>query len=99
MGIAQHLDAVRFRHLDICNDDIENGALKLFLGGVTTVNDLNLIPLTPKSDFQHFADGAFVVANEDVTHAPLLPPLLRSLTFSEPLLLALLPQPDDEGVE
>ena len=53
-----------------------------FLAASPPIDGLNLVAVAAQGDFQHLADGALVVANEDVTHAPLLPPLPRSRSFS-----------------
>ncbi len=75
VGVAQHFDAIGVRHLDVGDDDVVEGAVELSFGHFAGVDGLDLVTVAAQGDVQHFADGALVVANQNVTHARLLPPL------------------------
>ena len=73
MGVAQHFDAVGMRHLDVGDHDVVEGAIEFPLGLFAGVHGLDLVAVAAQGDIEHFADGALVVANQDVTHALYLP--------------------------
>src|SRR5581483_4353864 len=72
-GVAQHFNAVVIRHLDVADYNIIQSAVQLFDGGLARGDGFNAMPFFAKRDFQDFADGASIITNQDVTHAPLLP--------------------------
>src|SRR5580692_7254588 len=77
MRVAQYLDAIDLRHLNVGHDNVVQGAVEFPHRGLTRVCRLNLVTFAAQSDVQHLADRALVIANENVTHALLLPWPLR----------------------
>jgi hypothetical protein len=77
MGVAENFDAIGARHFDVGDDDVVKGAVELSLCHFAGVHGLDFVTVAAQGDLQHFADGALVIANQDVTHARLLPPLRR----------------------
>src|SRR5579862_6360823 len=71
--MSQYLDAIDAGHLDVGNDHIEQRAVDLALGQLATGDGFHFVPITAQGDVEQFADRAFVIADENVTHAPLLP--------------------------
>ena len=75
MGVAQHFDAVDARHLDVGNDHVEERAVDFALGRIAGGDGFDFVTIAAQGDVEHFADGALVIADQNVTHARLL--LLR----------------------
>src|SRR5579864_2447274 len=74
VSVAQHFNAVDVRHFDIGDDDVIKRTINLVFGTLPGLDCLNAMTFAAQGDIQHFADGAFVVANKNVSHAHLLPP-------------------------
>src|SRR5271170_3708301 len=72
MGMAQDFDSIHARHFDVGNNYVKQGAVDLALGQLASGNGFHLVAVAAQGDIQQFADGAFIVADEDVTHAILL---------------------------
>ncbi len=72
MSIAQHFDAVGIRHLDVGDDHVIERAVEFLLGTFSGVHGFDLVALAAQGNIQHFADGALVVTNQNVTHALVL---------------------------
>ena len=92
MSIFQNLDAINVGHLDVGHHHIVECGLQLPLRHFPGVDRLDLISFTTQSDVEHFADGALVVADQDIRHArPLLSALpalrLQLQTATAPLEL------------
>src|SRR3974377_1048670 len=78
MCVAQNFDAVDVRHLDVGHDDVVQRALNLVLGGLAAGHGFDLVAIAAQGNVEQFADRALVVADEDVTHAFLLPSRRRT---------------------
>src|SRR5579862_575524 len=77
MGMAQDFDATDVRHLDIGNYEIVDGCIELAFSQLAGVDRFDFVAFAAQRDVEHLADGAFIVANKNVSHA--LPPLRRRL--------------------
>src|SRR6476469_9242105 len=77
MRVAQHFDAVGMRHLDVGDDHIVESAFELSLRILSGLDRLDFVALAAQGNIQHLADGALVIANQNVTHALSLPCLPR----------------------
>ena len=73
MRMPQHFDAVDVRHLDVSYDDVVQSAVEFSFRKFARISRLHLVAFAAQRDIQHFADGALVIANQNVTHALLLP--------------------------
>ncbi len=71
LGIPQKLDAVHIRHADIGDDDVENLRGEAALGGLAVGDNFDFVAFLAEADFQQFADGGFVVNDEQVGHGAL----------------------------
>ncbi len=69
VGVAQHFDAVGFRHADVGDDDVEQSRFDLLLGGFAGGDGFDFVAFLAENEFQHLADGALVIAHQNVTHA------------------------------
>src|ERR1700722_7933981 len=74
MRVPENFDAIDVRHLDIGNDQIEKIAVNLALRRLARLHGFDAVSVTAQSDIKHFADGAFVVADQNVSHAASLLP-------------------------
>src|ERR1700722_17554738 len=74
VGMAQYFDAVDVRHLDIGNDYVVERAVDFVLGRLTGLDGFDPVSFAAQGDIEHFADGALVVADQDISHATLLLP-------------------------
>src|ERR1019366_8440864 len=72
--MPQHFDAIHARHLDVGHNHVEESAVDLALGRVATGDGFHLVAIAAQGNIEQFADRALVVADENVTHADLLPP-------------------------
>ncbi len=75
MGMAQNFDAVNVRHFDVGNDEIVESAVDFILGRLPGLHSFDAVTVAAQSDVEHFADGALVVADQDISHATSLGPL------------------------
>src|SRR5580704_13834760 len=73
MSMTQDFDAIDRRHLDISNDQIVKCAVNFVFRRLAGLHGLNPMPVAAQGDVEHFADGALVVANQNVSHEPSLP--------------------------
>src|SRR5450432_2164821 len=91
MGVAQHFNAIGVRHLYIGDDHVVESAFELPLRVLSRLYGLDLVPLSAQGNVEHLADGALVIANQNVTHALslLCPP--QPLSQLLPGVLALRP--------
>src|SRR5207248_10106673 len=69
MGMTQNFDAIDRRHLDIGDDDVIKGRLDFALRHFPRGDSFDFIAFAAQSDVEHFADGALVVADENIRHA------------------------------
>src|SRR5712692_2959504 len=69
MRVAEHFDAIGIRHLDIGDDHVVEGAFELPFRILSGLYGLDLVALAAQGNVQHLADGALVIANQNVTHA------------------------------
>src|ERR1019366_5469754 len=74
VGVAQDFDAVDGGHLDVGHDHVEQGAVDLALGRFAAGDGFHFMAIAAQGNVEQFADGALVVADQDVTHGLLLPP-------------------------
>src|SRR5579862_3182931 len=72
MRMTQYFDAIDIRHLDVRDDDVVQGAVDFVFRGLTCLHGLDLVTFAPQRNIEHFANGAFVVADQYVSHAHLL---------------------------
>ena len=70
--MAQDFDAIDDGHLDVGHDHVEERAVDLALCSIASGHGLDLVAIAAQRNVEQFADGAFVVADENVTHAILL---------------------------
>src|SRR5450755_3642458 len=81
MRVAQHFDAIDVGHFDVGDDHVVESAFEFPLGILSGFYGLDLVAFAAQGNIQHLADGALVVANQNVTHALYLlcppPPLPR----------------------
>src|SRR5262245_42828154 len=73
MSVAQHVNAVDIRHLDISDDEVVEGTVDLPLRGLASIDRLDLVAIASQRDIQHFADRALIIAHQDISHALFLP--------------------------
>src|SRR5579863_281788 len=97
MSMFKHFDAVNIRHLDIGDDEIVERAVNFVLGGLAGVHGVDSVSLAAQGNVEHFADGALIVANQDVSHAA--SPLPQPLQGWRAQPSALLVQPSSERCE
>ena len=67
-AVAQKLQAVHIRHADIGNHDVEYAGGEPSLGVFAIGRKLDFMPVLAETDLEEFADGAFIVDNEQVGH-------------------------------
>src|SRR5437763_4488210 len=67
--MTQNFDAIDGRHLDIGDDDVVKGGLDFAFRHFPRGDGLDFIAFAAQRDVEHFADGALVVADEDIRHA------------------------------
>ena len=72
MSVAQDFDPVDARHLDVGNDHVEERAVDFALGQLAAGDGFDFVAIAAQGNVEQFADGAFVVDDENVTHASLL---------------------------
>ena len=84
MRMAQDFDAVDIRHLDIGDDQIVKSAVNFILGGLAGLHRLDAVSVAAQGNVEHFADGALIVANQNVSHAASLLPRQLRAARSEP---------------
>ena len=70
--VAQDFDAIHARHLDVGNNHVEERAVDLALGRFAAGDGFDFMAIAAQGNIEQFADRAFVVADENVTHANLL---------------------------
>jgi hypothetical protein len=66
--VTQNLDAIDVWHFYIGDDEIVESTVNFIFCGLARLDCLYAVPFTPQSDIEHFTDGAFIVANQDVSH-------------------------------
>src|SRR5437868_868991 len=71
--MAQHFDAVNVRHIDVGNDEVVKSAVDLALCPLAGIHGLHLVAVAPQGYIEHFAHGALVVTDQNVSHAQSLP--------------------------
>src|SRR5437899_10750934 len=69
MGMTQNFDAIDGRHLNIGDDDVVKGGLDFAFRHFPRGDGFNFVALAAQGDVEHFADGALVVADENIRHA------------------------------
>ena len=70
VGMAKHLDAINIRHLNVGDDDVVKGAVNLVFRRLTGLRGFDAVTIAAQCDVKHFADGALVVADQDISHEP-----------------------------
>jgi hypothetical protein len=68
MRMTKDFNAVHVRHLDIGDDQVIEVAVNFVFGGLAGMHSLHAVSVATQSDVQHFTNGAFVVADENVSH-------------------------------
>ena len=74
MGVAKDFDAVDVWHLDVGDDDIIESAINFIFGSLAGLNGFNAVSVAAQGNVEHFADGTFIVADENISHDASLPP-------------------------
>ncbi len=74
MGVAEHFDAIDVRHLDVGDDDIVERAIDLVFCRLSRLHGFHAVAVAAQGDIEHFANRAFVVADENVSHGTCLRP-------------------------
>ena len=70
VGVAQHFDAVDVRHLDVGDDHVVRARYSILrLAASPRIYGFDFVAFAAQGDVEHFADGALVIADQDVTHA------------------------------
>ena len=78
VSMTQHFDAIDVWHLDVGDDQIVQSAIDLVFGCLAGLHGFDAMSVAAQGDVEHFADGALIVANQNVSHAAsLLPQRLR----------------------
>jgi hypothetical protein len=72
MGVAEDFNAVDTGHFDVGDDHVKQCAIDLPFCQFTASYCFDLVAIAAKGDVEKFADGTFVVTDEDITHASLL---------------------------
>ncbi len=77
--VAQDFDPIDARHLDVGNNHVEQRAVDLAFGQFAGSDGFHLVAIAAQGNVEQFADRALVVADENLTHAFLLPRLPAQL--------------------
>ncbi len=64
----QKFDARGVRHADVGNHDVKNLRFELPAGGLAVHGHFDAVAFLAKGDLQQFADGAFVVDDQNMSH-------------------------------
>src|ERR1700724_834256 len=72
MGVAQDFHSIHPRHFDVGNNHVEERAVDLAPPRFASVDGFYFVTIAAESNIKQFADGALVIADEDLTHAFLL---------------------------